>query len=211
MGDNQQFSNVKSTLARSDINQGYLNSLREVFEQHISTATDQLARLEKFNIKVSILDFFEFINNYKTRLVKHFRGYKEIISYSDKFFYGGSLQVMKIRGKPVQEVIQFTVLPHDGLKELKRNTNSAEADFIIQELQKIKEQGTTLFAGASGDGSKNTQEIPRFLAASPSINPSCPPPRIPTVIVPCANRNARERPSFASCEISQAIVECPDV
>lgn len=147
LGDNQQFSNVKSTLARSDINQGYLNSLREVFEQHISTATDQLARLEKFNIKVSILDFFEFINNYKTRLVKHFRGYKEIISYSDKFFYGGSLQVMKIRGKPIQEVLQFTVLPHDGLKELKRNTNSIEADFIIEELKKIKELGQTPSVG----------------------------------------------------------------
>lgn len=147
LGDNQQFSNVKSTLARSDINQGYLNSLREVFEQHISTATDQIARLEKFNIKVSILDFFEFINNYKTRLVKHFRGYKEIISYSDRFFYGHSLQVMKIRGKAIQEVLQFTVLPHDGLKELKRNTNTMEADFIIEELKKIKERGASSSVG----------------------------------------------------------------
>ncbi len=147
LGDNQQFSNVKSALARGDINQSYLNSLREVFEQNISTETDQLARLEKFNIKVSILDFFEFINNYKTRLVKHFRGYKEIISYSDKYFYNGSLQVMKIRGKSIHDVLKFTVVPHDGKEEVKRNTNSIEADFIINELNKLKEQGSTSSVG----------------------------------------------------------------
>lgn len=147
LGDNQQFSNVKSALARGDINQNYLNSLQEVFEQNISTATDQLERLAKFNIKVSILDFFEFVNNYKTRLVKHFRGYKEIISYSDKHFYNGSLQVMKIRGKPIQDVLKFTVVPHDGLAELKPNTNTVEVDFIIEELSKLKEQGSASSVG----------------------------------------------------------------
>ncbi len=60
-------------------------------------------RLEKFNIKASILDFFELITNYQIQLSKYFRGYKEIISFSNKHFYRDSLQVMKIRGKQIDD------------------------------------------------------------------------------------------------------------
>ena len=74
--------------------------------------------MEKFNIKTSILEFFEFIRNYNTQLLKHFRGYKEIISYSNKYFYQDSLQVMKIRGKAIDEVLKFSFIKHDGKKEL---------------------------------------------------------------------------------------------
>ena len=70
----------------------------------------KLVRLKKFNIKTSILEFFEFITNYNTQLLKHFRGYKEIISYSNKYFYQESLQVMKIRGKAIDDVLNFLTL-----------------------------------------------------------------------------------------------------
>ena len=73
----------------------------------VSGETTKLVRLGKFNIKTSILEFFEFISNYNTQLRKHFRGYKEIISYSNKFFYQEKLQVMKIRGKAIDEVLKF--------------------------------------------------------------------------------------------------------
>ena len=107
LGDKKQFSNIKAAQARSDTNREYLNSLDEAFKTHVSRDLTRLIRLEKFNIKTSILEFFEFISNYHTQLVKHFRGYKEIISYSNKYFYRDSLQVMKIRGKPIDEVLKF--------------------------------------------------------------------------------------------------------
>lgn len=137
LGDKKQFSNVKSALAKSNTNREYTNNLKDVFIKHVSTDSTKLVRLEKFNIKTSILDFFEYINNFNIPLLKHFRGYKEIISYSNKFFYG-NLQVMKIRGKPIDDVIKFTIIKHDGKGELVHNTNSLEIDFIISELLKLK-------------------------------------------------------------------------
>lgn len=149
LGDNLQFSNVKSALARGDVNKQYLRSLREVFLKNVATEdeTHRVARLDKFNIKVSILDFFGFINNYQTRLVKHFRGYKELISYSNKFFYKNSLQVMKVRGMPISSVIKFSQIDHDGKEEVIKNTNIPEIDFIISELRAMKEQGKKCTVG----------------------------------------------------------------
>ncbi len=147
LGDQRQFSNVKSALARGDINKQHLGNLKEIFLKTVSTDTDKVARLEKFNIKVSILDFFGFINNYSARLVKHFRGYRELISYSNKFFYEGGLQVMKVRGVPASSVLKFTEVEHDGKEEITKNTNMPEIEFIISELEKLKEKGKKCTVG----------------------------------------------------------------
>ncbi|MFA6525385.1 MAG: AAA domain-containing protein [Patescibacteria group bacterium] len=141
LGDNKQFSNVKASHARSDTNKEYLNHLEKSFKKNVSEDDSKLVKLGKFNIKTSILEFFEFISNYQTQLRKHFRGYKEIISYSNKYFYQDSLEVMKIRGKSIDDVLKFSFVKDDGKKELIPNTNNQEIDFIIKELQKIKEQG----------------------------------------------------------------------
>jgi len=103
LGDKKQFSNVKASQARSDTNREYLNSLEASFKDYVTADSAGLVKLRKFNIKTSILDFFEFICNYNTQLMKHFRGYKEIIGYSNKHFYADSLQVMKIRGKAIDD------------------------------------------------------------------------------------------------------------
>ncbi len=138
LGDTKQFSNVKAAQARSETNTEYLNKLRDTFKTTISDSSDKLVKLENFNIKTSILNFFEFISNYSTQLTKYFRGYKEIISYSDKYFYRDTLQVMKIRGKPIDEVLVFSFVNHDSKIELVQNTNTLEIDFIIKELQALK-------------------------------------------------------------------------
>jgi ssDNA-binding Zn-finger/Zn-ribbon topoisomerase 1/very-short-patch-repair endonuclease len=137
LGDKKQFSNVKAAQARTDTNIEYLNNLERSFRENVSQDPIKLVKLQKFNIKTSILEFFGFITNYNTRLLKHFRGYKELISYSNKYFYG-DLQVMKIRGKPIDDTLKFTFVKHDGKKELSRNTNKPEIDFIISELQQLK-------------------------------------------------------------------------
>jgi superfamily I DNA and/or RNA helicase/very-short-patch-repair endonuclease len=139
LGDKKQFSNVKSAQARADTNREYINNLRDCFIKFISNESIKLVKLGKFNIKTSILEFFEFISNYNTQLLKYFRGYKEIISYSNKYFYQDSLQVMKIRGNPIDEVLKFSFIKHDGKQELIQNTNTLEAEFIISELKKLKD------------------------------------------------------------------------
>lgn len=147
LGDKKQFSNIKAAQARSDTNHGYLNQLKEVFVKNVSDAPDKMVRLEKFNIKSSILEFFERITNYEIQLSKYFRGYKEIISFSNNRFYRDSLQVMKIRGKPIDEVLKFTFVTDDGKKELVSKSNSLEVDFIVSELQKLKESNSTQSVG----------------------------------------------------------------
>lgn len=147
LGDRKQFSNVKAAQARSDTNREYINRLREVFVQNVSDEQSKLVRLEKFNIKASILDFFELITNFQIQLSKYFRGYKEIISFSNRHFYRDSLQVMKIRGKAVGDVLKFTHLPHDGAPEPLPNTNEAEVEFIVSELRKLKESKSSASVG----------------------------------------------------------------
>lgn len=139
LGDKKQFSNVKTAQARTDTNREYLNNLKDCFVKHVASDGIKLEKLKNFNIKTSVLEFFEYISNYNTQLLKHFRGYKEIISYSNKYFYQDSLQVMKIRGKAIDDVIKFSFVKHDGKKELAQNTNTLEVEFIIFELKKLKE------------------------------------------------------------------------
>jgi len=147
LGDKRQFSNVKASLARTDINREFLSNIRNVFGQNISKERDKLTKLKKFNIKTSILDFFEFINNYNIQLLKYFRGYKEIISYSKKYFYQNKLQVMKIRGKKIDDVLKFSFIKHDNKQEIISNTNNLEIDFIISELKELKEKNKNLSVG----------------------------------------------------------------
>ena len=140
LGDRKQFSNVKANQARSDTNREYLSGLSKTFKQSVSTESSQITRLQKFNIKTSVLEFFEFISNYSMQLRKHFRGYKEIISYSNKYFYNNSLQVMKIRGKSIDEVIKFSYVKATEKDEIYQNTNKAEIDFVVDQLLQLKDQ-----------------------------------------------------------------------
>jgi superfamily I DNA and/or RNA helicase len=63
LGDRKQFSNIKAAQARSDTNREYLSRLEDSFKTNVSKEAAQLIRLGKFNIKTSVLDFFEFISN----------------------------------------------------------------------------------------------------------------------------------------------------
>lgn len=147
LGDKKQFSNVKTAQARTEENRKYLSQLEDSFVKNISNDGVKLEKLKKFNIKTSILEFFEFINNYNTQLSKYFRGYKEIISYSNHYFYQDSLQVLKIRGKPIDEVLKFSFIKHDGKTELLQNSNELEVGYIISELKKLKESGSSQSVG----------------------------------------------------------------
>ena len=86
MGDKKQFSNIKSNQAKNETNNEYLSGLKSSFNTNIGSNISEVQRLGKFDIKTSILDFFEYIHNFRIMLKKHFRGYPELISYSSKYF-----------------------------------------------------------------------------------------------------------------------------
>ena len=138
LGDKKQFSNLQSYQAATLVNNARLNDLRKVFKKNISSESDALTRLETFNVKTSILDFFQSIANYDTRLKKHFRGYPEHIEYCSKTFYNSDLQAIRMRVKPISEVIKFEYL--ENFSEEDGNYNKKEAEIIIKHLIKLKEK-----------------------------------------------------------------------
>jgi superfamily I DNA and/or RNA helicase len=139
LGDKRQFSNVKSANSSKLINSAYQSDIRKAFNETYGDDPQKLERSKAFNVRVSILEFFENITNYDCVLKKHFRGYPEIISFSSKNFYDNNLQAIKVRAKPIEEVLDFQFVEHDGKQEIKGNTNKIESDFIVSEIEKLCE------------------------------------------------------------------------
>lgn len=150
LGDEQQFSNVKTTNASTAINSQLFGKVKDALKGSVVANGLQrdtiINKLDNFNIKNSILKFIQNIANYECMLKKHFRSYMEIIGYSNATFYN-CLEIMKIRGKSINEVIQFhRVIPEYEIEKIK-NTNLTEAEFIMDELERLKHEG---FKGSIG-------------------------------------------------------------
>ena len=140
LGDEQQFANVKTSTASRAVNQSYMYDLERVFRQNFDVDDERLERMRSFDVRTSILRFFDLVKHFDVMLKKHFRGYSELISFSSKYFYRGGLQAIRIRARPVGEVLQFSVLDDDDLPMVThRNANEAEAEYIHGELQKLLE------------------------------------------------------------------------
>ncbi len=164
-GDHNQFSNVKSMHASNATNDAYLRQIDQSFRARVSANASTLMRLQQFDVKKSILEFFELIANYSTMLRKHFRGYQELISFSSKHFYGGQLQAIKLRGKPLEEIIKFSQVKSDGANSLRRNTNKAEADFILTELRRLVDEDVGMIVGVITPFREQQQFLSRTLLA----------------------------------------------
>jgi hypothetical protein len=146
-GDRKQFSNVKSHNASNATNASYLSDLQNHFRQNISAAVDKLERLQRLDVKRSVLDFVELVAGHTEMLRKHFRGYPELISYSNRHFYDGALQAIKVRAKPISEVIRFEIVESLGDDFIERtgsaesrNVNEAEGARVIALLEEMLEQ-----------------------------------------------------------------------
>ncbi|MEJ2461028.1 MAG: C-terminal helicase domain-containing protein [Candidatus Thiodiazotropha sp.] len=70
---------------------------------------------------------------------KHFRGYPELIDFSSEEFYEHQLQAVKLRGKPIYQVIEFTQVEDDGRVSLCGNSNELEYQAILAELEALLE------------------------------------------------------------------------
>ena len=140
MGDRKQYSNVKTSNASKELNQGYFEDVRKEFKDSIANGEPGLmTRFETFNISNSVMDFFEMVSNFEIQLRKHFRGYPEMISFSSKHFYGDFLQVLKIRGKPIEEVLEFIEAEDLDRLETTKNASEQEAEIIIAEPLSLNE------------------------------------------------------------------------
>lgn len=146
-GDRKQFSNVKSAHAKSEINVEWKKRIRDSFVDSAGSDPTHLERVGKFDIKTSILEFFDHICNFDIMLRKYFRGYPEHISYSSKFFYSGELQAIRLRTQSIDDTIRFSLIADDGKLDAVKNTNSAEAEFIVSRLVEMKEAGESRTVG----------------------------------------------------------------
>lgn len=139
LGDSRQFSNVKSANASIAVNEKYRANLVQFFERTVTKDAAALQRLSMFDIKRSVLEFCSLAASYSVMLRKHFRSFPELISYSSSTFYGGQLQALKVRARPIDEVIRFEKVDAAG-KKTSRSTNEAEVDAIAARLEELLEQ-----------------------------------------------------------------------
>lgn len=138
LGDSKQFSNVKSTNASIALNDRYRSDLVNYFRTHVSHDADVLERLSMFDVKRSVLEFCSLAASYSVMLRKHFRSYAELIGFSSSTFYNHQLQALKIRSRPLTEVIRFTQVDPAGFRTT-RSTNEAEAAYILDRLLELVE------------------------------------------------------------------------
>ena len=121
---------MKAAFASNEQNNAYVTDIRDYFRTNISDKADRLERASRFDVKRSVLEFFELIRNFEVMLCKHFRGYRIFRSVWNISMAAGYRQLSS--GQALDEVIKFSVLDHDGRQEQYHNANSVEADFIIQ-------------------------------------------------------------------------------
>ena len=140
LGDRRQFGNVKTANASKKINEAHFQQVMSTFMDQVSQGDiSQETRAKNFNIRHSVMDFFELANNFTIQLKKHFRSYPEMISFSSKYVYPDGLQALKIRGKPIEEVLEFVPVPDFERLETKKNVSEQEADVILERLEKLAE------------------------------------------------------------------------
>jgi very-short-patch-repair endonuclease len=75
---------------------------------------------------------------------------------------------MKIRGKPINEVLKFSFVNHDGRMELIPNTNIPEVEFICSELKVLKENNSDLSVGIITPHTNQQKVLMEMINKSPN-------------------------------------------
>lgn len=104
--------------------------------------------LKTFSIRNSTLTFCEALSNYHISLTEHFRSFKEIIDYSNEYFYKKAqipLIVNRVRTKPIGEVLRFIRVETQGNSG--RNINIDELEAIRLDIERLIQNG---FEGTIG-------------------------------------------------------------
>lgn len=91
---------------------------------------------------LAIADFYRQYANYEQRLLKQFGVYEELSSFANIHFHDDALISLASRAKPVVDIISFKQVK-PTLKQVTSYTNLAEVAYIIDQLQKLKDQDFT--------------------------------------------------------------------
>jgi hypothetical protein len=170
LGDPNQFGNVKTSNASHEVNSAYMKDLLKTFAAEFPAVSAAVrTKIDLFNIRSSVLDFVEHLSNFAIQLRKHFRSYPEMISFSSHYFYQDSLQVMKIRGKAVEDVIEFDVVQHDGLLE-RRNVNDPEAKRIIERVVVLLDEEKPPSVGVITPHTEQQAHIAKLVQDHPRVD-----------------------------------------
>jgi len=104
--------------------------------------------IKTFSIRNSTLNFCIAISNFQTSLREHFRSFKEIIDYSNEFFYkktDNELIVNRLRTKPIKDVLRFIKVENCGNSG--QNVNLDEIEAIRKDMLNLINDG---FSGTIG-------------------------------------------------------------
>lgn len=120
----------------------------QVIPEVIEPDLNNIEWIKTFSIRNSTLNFCEAISNYHTSLTEHFRSFKEIIDYSNEFFYKKAqipLIINRLRTKPIKEVLRFIKVETQGSSG--RNVNVDEIEAIRKDIEELVNNG---FNGTTG-------------------------------------------------------------
>ena len=60
-----------------------------------------------------------------------------MISFSSKYVYPEGLQALKIRGKPIDDVLEFVQVPDPECYEKQKNVSEQEANLIFERIEAL--------------------------------------------------------------------------
>jgi hypothetical protein len=120
--------------------------------------------IRTFGIRNSTLNFCRAIANYRTTLTEHFRSFKEIIDYSNKYFYevaNTPLIVNRLRTKPITDVLRFIRVETKGRSG--NHVNLDELEAIRLDLEGRIEQGYKGSIGVITSFDEQQQRAEKYL------------------------------------------------
>lgn len=149
LGDSKQFGNSHAAAVNASLNTMFRNKItsaltRSLRDTPADTKNVYIAKArDNFDVAKSVLDFCRPIANAELAFSKYFRSSPELISYTNKTFYGDKLKCLKARALPLKESLKFDVVSEENLDTQGVHSNNAEAKHILAALLDMKEAGYT--------------------------------------------------------------------
>lgn len=147
IGDSQQTSEPNEPLHAATnllFTDGLSAALRvELASESADTKNTVIAKQEAtFLADKSALEFFRTYANYDISFKKQYGTYEELAAFSNRYYYDSQPVSLMSRTMPLAEVIKFSdVSPSKD--QVTRFTNAAEVEYIVEHLQRLKDQGYT--------------------------------------------------------------------
>lgn len=147
IGDSQRASEPKMPLHEA-MNLLYTDGLSaalrtELASESADTKNTVIAKQEAtFLADKSALEFFSTYANYDISFKKQYGTYEELAAFGNRYYYDSQPVSLMSRTTPLAEVIKFSEVK-PSKDQVARFTNAAEVEYIVEHLQRLKDQGYT--------------------------------------------------------------------